>query len=115
MLKNYIKAARLRTLPLSISGIIVGSFLGIWKNHNHNSIIEKLNTSDTYFIVKHIEIESSLLIFVLAVLFSMALTFNVSAGLISTETDDTSYNTGETVTVDIFVNHIANNRFKVFT
>lgn len=28
MLKNYIKAARLRTLPLSISGIIVGSFLG---------------------------------------------------------------------------------------
>lgn len=27
MLKNYIKAARLRTLPLSISGIIVGSFL----------------------------------------------------------------------------------------
>ncbi|WP_299064114.1 1,4-dihydroxy-2-naphthoate octaprenyltransferase [uncultured Polaribacter sp.] len=28
MLKNYIKAARLRTLPLSISGIIVGSILG---------------------------------------------------------------------------------------
>lgn len=28
MLKNYIKAARLRTLPLSVSGIIVGSFLG---------------------------------------------------------------------------------------
>ena len=28
MFKNYIKAARLRTLPLSISGIIVGSFLG---------------------------------------------------------------------------------------
>ena len=27
MFKNYIKAARLRTLPLSISGIIVGSFL----------------------------------------------------------------------------------------
>ncbi|NVK51670.1 MAG: 1,4-dihydroxy-2-naphthoate octaprenyltransferase [Flavobacteriaceae bacterium] len=26
--KNYIKAARLRTLPLSVSGIIVGSFLG---------------------------------------------------------------------------------------
>ena len=26
--KSYIKAARLRTLPLSISGIIVGSFLG---------------------------------------------------------------------------------------
>lgn len=27
-LKNYIQAARLRTLPLSVSGIIVGSFLG---------------------------------------------------------------------------------------
>jgi len=26
--KSYIKAARLRTLPLSISGIIVGSILG---------------------------------------------------------------------------------------
>ena len=28
MFKNYIKAARLRTLPLSVSGIIVGSYLG---------------------------------------------------------------------------------------
>lgn len=28
MFKNYIKAARLRTLPLSISGIIVGAYLG---------------------------------------------------------------------------------------
>jgi 1,4-dihydroxy-2-naphthoate octaprenyltransferase len=28
LIKNYIQAARLRTLPLSISGIIVGSFLG---------------------------------------------------------------------------------------
>ncbi|QXP74166.1 1,4-dihydroxy-2-naphthoate octaprenyltransferase [Tenacibaculum sp. AHE15PA] len=27
MIKNYIKAARLRTLPLSISGIVVGAFL----------------------------------------------------------------------------------------
>ena len=27
-LKSFIKAARLRTLPLSISGIIVGSILG---------------------------------------------------------------------------------------
>ncbi|REH52326.1 1,4-dihydroxy-2-naphthoate prenyltransferase [Tenacibaculum gallaicum] len=27
-MKNYIKAARLRTLPLSVSGIIVGAFLG---------------------------------------------------------------------------------------
>ena len=26
--KSYIKAARLRTLPLSISGIILGSYLG---------------------------------------------------------------------------------------
>ena len=36
--KSFIKAARLRTLPLSISGIIVGSFLGIkvlndWARH----------------------------------------------------------------------------------
>ena len=28
MIKNYLQAARLRTLPLSVSGIIVGSFLG---------------------------------------------------------------------------------------
>ncbi|MDE0534895.1 MULTISPECIES: 1,4-dihydroxy-2-naphthoate octaprenyltransferase [unclassified Tenacibaculum] len=28
MIKNYIKAARLRTLPLSVSGIIVGAYLG---------------------------------------------------------------------------------------
>ncbi len=28
MIKSFIKAARLRTLPLSVSGIIVGSFLG---------------------------------------------------------------------------------------
>jgi 1,4-dihydroxy-2-naphthoate octaprenyltransferase len=27
--KSFIKAARLRTLPLSVSGIIVGSFLGL--------------------------------------------------------------------------------------
>ena len=27
MIKHYIKAARLRTLPLSVSGIIVGSFI----------------------------------------------------------------------------------------
>ena len=32
MLINYIKAARLRTLPLSISGIIVGSFLAASEN-----------------------------------------------------------------------------------
>ncbi|KGL63973.1 1,4-dihydroxy-2-naphthoate octaprenyltransferase [Polaribacter sp. Hel1_85] len=37
MIKNYIKAARLRTLPLSVSGIIVGSFLAdfsIFKSDN---------------------------------------------------------------------------------
>lgn len=28
-MRNYIKAARLRTLPLSISGILVGSFVGL--------------------------------------------------------------------------------------
>jgi 1,4-dihydroxy-2-naphthoate octaprenyltransferase len=32
VIKNFIKAARLRTLPLSVSGIIVGSFLG----YHHN-------------------------------------------------------------------------------
>lgn len=36
--KSFIKAARLRTLPLSVSGIIVGSFLGN---------VEYLNSSDT--------------------------------------------------------------------
>ena len=39
MIKNYIKAARLRTLPLSVSGIIVGSFLGSY--HNFLPIKEK--------------------------------------------------------------------------
>ena len=34
MIKNYIKAARLRTLPLSISGIIVGSFLGLLDSYH---------------------------------------------------------------------------------
>ncbi len=39
MLKNYIKAARLRTLPLSISGIIVGAFLGLLDSlHNVQSL-----------------------------------------------------------------------------
>ena len=41
--RNFIKAARLRTLPLSISGIILGSFLGIKKN----MIILSENYSDT--------------------------------------------------------------------
>ncbi|QVY67023.1 1,4-dihydroxy-2-naphthoate octaprenyltransferase [Polaribacter sp. Q13] len=40
MIKNYVKAARLRTLPLSVSGIIVGSFLGIDQLNNHISIFE---------------------------------------------------------------------------
>ncbi|MGB1042521.1 MAG: 1,4-dihydroxy-2-naphthoate octaprenyltransferase [Tenacibaculum sp.] len=34
MIKNFIKAARLRTLPLSVSGIIVGSFLGLDDYYN---------------------------------------------------------------------------------
>ena len=37
--KKYIQAARLRTLPLSISGIIVGSFLG------HNDTVFKVSES----------------------------------------------------------------------
>lgn len=32
MLKSFVKAARLRTLPLSVSGIIVGSSLGVLDN-----------------------------------------------------------------------------------
>lgn len=32
MIKNYIEAARLRTLPLSVSGIIVGSFIAASQN-----------------------------------------------------------------------------------
>jgi 1,4-dihydroxy-2-naphthoate octaprenyltransferase len=35
--KSYIKAARLRTLPLSVSGIIVGSFLANFLNDMHPS------------------------------------------------------------------------------
>jgi 1,4-dihydroxy-2-naphthoate octaprenyltransferase len=40
MIKNYIKAARLRTLPLSVSGIIIGSFLGN-EFYNHQPTILK--------------------------------------------------------------------------
>ncbi len=40
-MKNYIKAARLRTLPLSVSGIIVGAFLG-----SYDSFI---TVQDTFF------------------------------------------------------------------
>jgi len=42
MLKHYIQAARLRTLPLSVSGIIVGSSLanfGVWTNSLTSKII----------------------------------------------------------------------------
>ena len=39
-MKNYIKAARLRTLPLSISGIIVGAFLGNAFLNTATSILE---------------------------------------------------------------------------
>jgi len=40
MIKNYIKAARLRTLPLSVSGIIIGSFFGNeYYYQNTNSLI----------------------------------------------------------------------------
>ncbi|MFT4683847.1 MAG: 1,4-dihydroxy-2-naphthoate octaprenyltransferase [Flavobacteriales bacterium] len=35
MIKHYIQAARLRTLPLSVSGIIVGSFLANFRIYNH--------------------------------------------------------------------------------
>ena len=41
--RNFIQAARLRTLPLSISGIILGSFLG----NKKNMIILSENYSDT--------------------------------------------------------------------
>jgi 1,4-dihydroxy-2-naphthoate octaprenyltransferase len=46
-MKNYIKAARLRTLPLSISGIIVGAFLG--NQEFFNNIIE--SNSQTFYSV----------------------------------------------------------------
>ncbi|MEN8703150.1 MAG: 1,4-dihydroxy-2-naphthoate octaprenyltransferase [Polaribacter sp.] len=41
--KSFIKAARLRTLPLSISGIIVGSFLGIKVLNNSLSVDNKMS------------------------------------------------------------------------
>lgn len=49
MLQNYIKAARLRTLPLSVSGIIVGSALGA--SHNFNVLSEKF--FDTTISIRH--------------------------------------------------------------
>lgn len=68
MIKNYIKAARLRTLPLSVSGIIVGSFLGVSNKLNSNINLESFNNSETYFVVNHIDVKLSLLIFFLAIL-----------------------------------------------
>ena len=45
MIKNYIKAARLRTLPLSVSGIIVGAFLGFNNVFYSDSTVSLLETS----------------------------------------------------------------------
>ncbi len=39
MLKNFIQAARLRTLPLSVSGIILGSFLAYSKGYANIKIV----------------------------------------------------------------------------
>jgi 1,4-dihydroxy-2-naphthoate octaprenyltransferase len=58
MLKIYIKAARLRTLPLSVSGIIVGAILGA--DYNFRIVAEK------YFSIKIFILESP--IFWLAIL-----------------------------------------------
>ena len=42
-MKNYIKAARLRTLPLSVSGIIIGASIGITKEDlSHTNLLESL-------------------------------------------------------------------------
>ena len=66
-MKNYIKAARLRTLPLSVSGIILGSFLGVWQPIQ-TSLAELDVVDKTYFKVKHIEVFPSIYIFLLAIL-----------------------------------------------
>ncbi|MFA3791995.1 PEP-CTERM sorting domain-containing protein [Aliiglaciecola sp. SL4] len=42
----------------------------------------------------------------LILIFSLTLAINANAGLISTETDQNSYNMGDVVTVDIFVNEL---------
>lgn len=65
MVKSYLKAARLRTLPLSISGIIVGSFLGIFNKEN---IPNKVVKTDTYFHAQHLEVKTFTFIFFLAIL-----------------------------------------------
>ena len=66
MFKNFLKAARLRTLPLSVSGIIVGSFLGV--NSILDTSLKEVDSNLTYFIESHIEVKSSLMIFFLAIL-----------------------------------------------
>ncbi len=71
MFKNYLKAARLRTLPLSLSGIIVGSFLGVLYNYNtllNNRLaaVSELK-KNTFFSFKTVFLEHSL-IFLLAIL-----------------------------------------------
>jgi 1,4-dihydroxy-2-naphthoate octaprenyltransferase len=58
MLKNFIKAARLRTLPLSVSGIIVGGFLAHFSVPNFSG---KLLTTFPSF-------EKNYWIFILAIL-----------------------------------------------
>lgn len=61
MLKNYIKAARLRTLPLSVSGIIVGSLLANFINDTHPTDYHLLETFC-------IHTEKNYWIFILAIL-----------------------------------------------
>ncbi len=61
MLKNYIKAARLRTLPLSVSGIIVGAFLANFFNDKHP-------INYTLFEAFCIHKETNYAIFILAIL-----------------------------------------------
>lgn len=54
MIKNYIKAARLRTLPLSVSGIIVGGALGLkaFIKNNYEDSLEypSLLTSEIFWL-----------------------------------------------------------------
>lgn len=52
MIKNYIKAARLRTLPLSVSGIIVGAILGneALQSHFSSTSIAPILTSSIFWL-----------------------------------------------------------------
>lgn len=61
--KSFIKAARLRTLPLSVSGIIVGSFLAGFKVHNHQKNISGI-FEECFNCEQN---ESNYLIFILAI------------------------------------------------